>query len=338
MNGVAPGTLKTQVCGLLGCDYPVILAGMGGVARSELALAVTRAGGFGFLGMVRESPELIRSEVETMRRGISKPFGVNIIPAATAPDLLEAQVKTCIELQVPVIALFWNLRPDLVQRFRDAGIVVVCQVGSKEEGRAAEDAGAQVLIAQGVEAGGHVRGTTPLHTLLSELVPASSLPVLAAGGMVDGRDLVESLRRGAQGIVIGTAFIAAPESFAHDYHRRRTVEASTEDTILTDIFHINWPIRAPVRVLKNSATRGDRGDPFGPPRIIGDEAGRSIYLFSTDSPSSLMTGDFEAMALYAGEGVDRITRIMPAGERVATIVLEAACMLESGAEATQRKK
>jgi nitronate monooxygenase len=328
MNAFAAAALHTNICGLLGCDYPIVLAGMGGVARSELALAVTKAGGFGFLGMVRESPVLIRQEVESMRRGTARPFGVNIIPAATEPELLEAQVTTCIGLRVPVMALFWDLRPDLVRRLREADIAVVCQVGSAEEGLAAQNAGADALIAQGVEAGGHVRGRTELRALLSELVSAATVPVLAAGGMVDGRDLVEALQLGAQGIVIGTAFLATSESFAHDYHKRRIVEATANDTLLTDIFHINWPIGAPVRVLANSATHGEQGDPFGPARIIGDEEGRPIYLFSTDSPSRVMTGDFEAMALYAGKGVDRIERIVPAAERVATIVDEAMHLLE----------
>jgi nitronate monooxygenase len=180
MNEAPSVSLRTGVCELLGCDYPIVLAGVGGVARSELALAVTRAGGFGFLGMVRESPQLIRREVETIRRETSKPFGVNIIPAATESSLLEEQVETCIDLHVPVMALFWDLREDLVQQLSDSGIIVVCQVGSAEEGEAAQDAGAQALIAQGVEAGGHVRGTTPLRRLLSELVPECNIPVLAA--------------------------------------------------------------------------------------------------------------------------------------------------------------
>ena len=119
--------------------------------------------------------------------------------------------------------------------------------------------------------------------------------------MVDGRDLVDVLRLGAQGVVIGTAFVAAPELFAHDYHRAAYVEAASGDTILTDMFHINWPIGAPVRVLKNSATRGERGDPFGSAQVIGDEEGRPIYLFSTDLPSRVMTGDFEAMMLMNAE-------------------------------------
>ncbi len=99
-------SLRTPACDLLGCEHPVVLAGMGGVARSELVAAVTEAGGFGFLGMVRESPSLIRREVEAVRRLTSKPFGVNLIPAATDPELLERQLVACIELGVPVVALF----------------------------------------------------------------------------------------------------------------------------------------------------------------------------------------------------------------------------------------
>jgi nitronate monooxygenase len=218
---------------------------------------------------------------------------------------------------------------EIVRRLRDAGILVVCQVGSSKEGELAQRAGAQILIAQGVEAGGHVRGTTPLEFLLPEIVAASNVPVLAAGGIVDGCDLVNALMAGAQGVVIGTAFLASPESFAHDYHKQRIILAQSKDTILTDIFHINWPVGAPVRVLQNSATRGERGDPFGVNQIIGEEEGRPILLFSTDSPLRSMTGDFEGMALYAGQGVGRISTIVPAGERLAAIVKEAGRLLQA---------
>ena len=121
--------------------------------------------------------------------------------------------------------------------------------------------------------------------------------MLASGGIVDGRDVADALSSGADGVVMGTA---SPESFAHDYQKERIVAARSQDTLLTDIFHINWPIGAPVRVLQNSATRGERGDPFGPKSVIGEEEGRPICLFSTDSPLRSMTGDFEAMALYGG--------------------------------------
>jgi nitronate monooxygenase len=98
------------------------------------------------------------------------------------------------------------------------------------------------------------------------------------------------------------------------------------------MFHINWPIGAPVRVLQNSATRGERGDPFGPKFVIGEEEGRPIYLFSTDSPLRSMTGDFEAMALYGGQGVDKIDAIIPAGDRLRAIVAEAQRLLSAGSE------
>jgi nitronate monooxygenase len=314
------------------CRYPVVLAGMGGVARSELVVSITQAGGFGFLGMVRETPSLIRREVEAVRRRTSKQFGVNLIPAATQCELLEQQLDTCIELGVPVVALFWDLVEDVVGRLREAGILVVCQVGSAKEGESARRAGAQILIAQGVEAGGHVRGTIPLKSLLPQVVASSDVPVLAAGGIVDGTDLVNALRSGADGVVIGTAFLASPESFAHNYHKQSIVQARSKDTILTEMFHINWPIGAPVRVLQNSATRGERGDPFGPVQVIGEEEGRPIYLFSTDSPLRSMTGDFEGMALYAGQGVDKIDAIIPAGERLWAIVGEAARLLQLEAD------
>jgi nitronate monooxygenase len=174
-----------------------------------------------------------------------------------------------------------------------------------------------VVIAQRVEAGGHVRGDRPLHDLIPEIVAETELPVLAAGGLVDGADLATVLSLGAQGAVFGTAFIAPPESFAHDYHKRRLIDAQDGDTVLTDLFHINRPQGAKVRALANSATRGERGDPFGAERtVVGHDAGRPTYLFSTESPLRLMTGEFEAMVLDAdaGAGVGRVTALVGAAE------------------------
>jgi nitronate monooxygenase len=320
----------TRACDLLGCEHPVVLAGMGGVARSELVAAVSEAGGFGFLGMVREPATLIRSEIEAVRARTQRPFGVNLIPAATDPALLRAEVQACLAAKVHAVTLFWNLDAGLVAEFKAAGILVVCQVGSVAEARAAEAAGADVVIAQGVEAGGHVRGLTALSALVPDVVAAVKAPVLAAGGIVDGTGLAAALLWGAQGVVVGTGFLATEESFAHDYHKRRIVEAGPEETLHTDLFQINWPIEAPVRVLANSTSRGERGDPASRNRVvIGEEEGRPIYLFSTDSPLRSMTGDFEAMALYAGQGSGRIDRIVPARERLRSMVAQAHALLGS---------
>ena len=189
-----------------------------------------------------------------------------------------------------------------------------------------------MLIAQGIEAGGHVRGDRPLYDLIPEIVDETKLPVLAAGGLVDGADFATVLSFGAQGAVFGTALIATPQSFAHGYHKQRLIDAQDGDTVLTDAFHINWPPGAKVRALANSVTRGERGDPLSETRtVIGDEAGRPIYLFSTDSPLRSMTGEFEAMALYAGTGVGRITDVVGAAERVRAIAAEASRLLDANA-------
>jgi nitronate monooxygenase len=322
--------LHTPVCDILGCQYPIVLdpivlAGMGGVARSELVAAVTRAGGFGFLGMVRKPPTLIENEARSVREIVGHgSFGVNLIPAATASDLLDAQIATCIALTIPVIALFWDIQPTIVRRLKDAGVIVAYQIGSVENAKQAEKVGADILIAQGREAGGHVWGNEPLRRLIPSVVAASKLPVLAAGGIVNGEDLVGALSLGAQGVVIGTALVATHESFAHDYHKERLVDASEDDTLLTCDFHVNWPAGAKVRVLSNSVTRGERGDPnSGIREVIGDEENRPIFLFSTDTPLRSMTGDFEAMALYAGKGVSRLQSIVSTEERVRNIVTDA---------------
>lgn len=316
------------MCDLLGCEIPLVLAGMGGVARSELVGAVTGAGGFGFLGMVREPVMLIREEVKKVRARTERKFGVNLIPAATDPDLLHAQIDACIEMRVPVVCLFWALSAGVVRRLREAGVIVVCQVGSVPEAREAEAAGAQVLIVQGREAGGHVRGLQPLLALLPEVLSAARVPVLAAGGLSEGADVADVMALGAQGAVLGTAMIATHESFAHAVHKQRIVEAGADDTTLTEAFHINWPPHARVRVLRNSVTRGEHGDPFdGRRSVIGEEEGRPIYLFSTDSPLRSMTGDFEAMALYAGKGVGRIDAVIGARERLQRIAADAVVAL-----------
>ncbi|GHA33285.1 hypothetical protein GCM10007989_31850 [Devosia pacifica] len=321
----------TAACHLLGCETPIVLAGMGGVSRSQLVGAVSRAGGFGFLGMVRESPAIMISEIERLRALGCDNFGVNIIPAATDADLLERQIGVCIDCSVPVVGLFWDIDEKIVGRLRAAGIVVVQQVGSADEALLAERAGVDLVIAQGREAGGHVRGTTALARLLPEVTNALNIPVLAAGGMGRGSDLVTALALGAEGIVLGTAFLATEESFAHAFHKERLLNAVAEDTVVTDVFHINWPADAMVRVLKSDVTSGVRGLPHGRPQeVICEEDGRPIYLFSTDSPLRTTTGDLGAMALYAGTGVDAVAFIPRAADRLKTILAEAEALLLVG--------
>ena len=321
-------TLATALTQRLNCRYPIISAGMGGPARSELAAAVSEAGGFGLLGMVRESPDLIAHEIKAVRERTSRPFGVNLIPFATDPKLLKEELAVCLDLRVPAMCFFWDVFPDVVAQAKKAGCLVLHQVGSLEDALLAEAAGADVVILQGIEAGGHVRAHLPLNVLLSQVAGKLRIPIAASGGIVDGRGLVAALALGANGVQCGTAFLASTESFAHDYHKQRLIAAKAGETVRTDLFAINWPPNAPVRVLRNSVTDaaerlwGNRPDEL-PRVVIGDEEGRPLYKFGTDSPLRSTKGDFEQMALYAGEGAGLVSAVRPAAEIIAAMMEEA---------------
>lgn len=322
--------MHTAACDLLGCEYPVILAGMGGVARADLVAAVSEAGGYGFLGMVREPAEFILAQISAVRRHTDREFGVNLIPAATPPALLAQQVAVCLSEHVNSVSLFWDVAPELIALFRRAAITVVAQVGSVVEAERAVDAGAQMIVAQGIGAGGHVRGVARWSDLLHEIASRCDVPIVVAGGIADGAGLAEAISLGADGVMLGTAFLATHESFAHSYHKKRITESQGGETVYTDSFHWNWPRGAPVRVLANSVTRGERGDPYQEPRIeIGSDGGRPIFLFSTDSPLRTTTGELDAMAIYAGEGTAKIDQIVSASERIASIVSQASRLLSA---------
>jgi nitronate monooxygenase len=326
--------LRTPLCDLLGCDAPVLLAGMGGVARHELAAAVAHAGGFPMLGMVREDPALIAREVRALRAATPKRFAVNVIPAATAPELLDRQIATCLDLGVDAFTFFWDVMPAVVRRVKDTGALVLHQVGTLAAAREAEAAGADVIIAQGAEAGGHVHGRTGTLVLVEEIARAVRPPVVASGGIATGAGLVAALALGAQGIQCGTAFLATTESFAHDYHKQRVVACVDGETVLTDAFVLNWPAHAAVRVIRNSIVESLGFDLMGhdpealPREAIADEAGRPILRYSTDSPLRVTTGDLEALALYAGQGAALVDDIVPAAERLDRIMAEARACLD----------
>lgn len=334
--------LRTPLCDLLGCDVPILLAGMGGVARWELAAAVAAAGGYPTLGMVRESPELIESEVAALRAATDRSFAVNIIPAATRPDLLDAQIGRCLEIGVGAFSFFWDVVPQAVERVKAAGCLVLHQVGTVQAAREAEAAGADVLIAQGIEAGGHVHGRIGAFALAADLLREARVPVVIAGGIVDGAGLAAALAMGAAGVSCGTAFIATEESFAHPYHKGRIVESGAADTVLTDVFVLNWPAEAAVRVIGNSVTAALQGNYLGhdpdalPREPIAWDGDVARLRFSTDSPMRTTTGDLEAMAIYAGQGVGGIRDIVPAGTRLRRMAQEASALLARFAQAGTR--
>lgn len=332
-------SLRTPICDLLQCSHPILQAGMGGVARAELVAAVAEAGGYGFLGMVREAPDFIAAQIDAVRARTNRPFGVNLIPAATEPGLFRAELDACLDRRVHSVCFFWTVDRAAVARAKAAGCLVLYQVGSVREAIAAEAAGADIIIAQGVEAGGHVHGHVSSLVLLPQVAAAVACPVIASGGFASGRSLVAALALGAQGIHCGTAFMATAESYAHDYHKTALLAAASEDTVYTDAFSINWPPNSPVRVLRNSVTDslGDNLVGHDPDDLwceqVATDDGRPIYRYSTDSPLRSTVGDIEELALFGGQCCGLVTTLVPAARRIADIMHEAEATLRRLGEA-----
>jgi NAD(P)H-dependent flavin oxidoreductase YrpB (nitropropane dioxygenase family) len=314
----------TRLTRMLKIRHPVVQAALGGIARAELAAAVSNAGGLGTLAMIRMPPDFIRTQIRKVRTLTDRPFAVNLVPPVSPDSGFEAQLAVCIEERVPVISLFWCDAAPFVDRCHAAGAKVMLQVGSVAEARAAADAGVDLIIAQGTEAGGHNRSELPLFALLPSVAEAvAPVPVLAAGGIANGRGLAAVLCLGAHGGVAGTRFVASVESEAHPDYKQRLVNARNSDTTLCDTFHIGWPPDSPHRVLRNALTDGAPA-PSGPIATMrrGEDT-IDVPAFSSATPSIHVTGSTELMANYAGQGVGLVHEILPAGEIVEKMMFEA---------------
>jgi NAD(P)H-dependent flavin oxidoreductase YrpB (nitropropane dioxygenase family) len=308
----------------IGVELPVFQAGMGGgIAGHELAAAVSEAGGLGTIGLL--DPPALREELAAARRLTDRPIAVNLLlPFARRPHWRVAA-------EADVLVTFWG-----PPRRRAAGIWIH-QCGSVAEALAARDAGADAVIAQGVEAGGHVRGTEPALRLLERVRSAlpGDLPVLLAGGVADAADVRVALEAGAAAVVCGTRFVLSDESGAHPEYRRRLLAA--DRTVLTELFGSGWP--APHRVVPNAATeRWLRRDRRGPAfaralnRLTAPLASRmpaalASRLAAGQRPGVPLLGPqppvdggpdslLDAGPLYAGETVARIAEVRPAAELV----------------------
>jgi NAD(P)H-dependent flavin oxidoreductase YrpB (nitropropane dioxygenase family) len=315
--------LETAFTRLVGATVPIQSAAMPGVSTVELVAAVANAGGVGMLPATLLTPEALEAELERVSRATSGVFGVNFL----VPFLDPAAVRVAAR-RARILECFYG-EPDAawVRDARAHGALVGWQVGSPAEAAAAERAGCDYVVAQGTEAGGHVRGVTSLLPLLADVLDRVRVPVLAAGGIATARDLAAVLACGAAGARIGTRFLATHESSAHPAYVESVLRASAGDTCLTEAFSGMWP-NAPHRVLR-AAIEAAQALPEGP---VGEVAfgGRKLPIarFSVICPSAAATGRVTAMALYAGESVANIDSVRPA----AAIVAE----LAAGAEARLR--
>lgn len=327
--------LHTPLCRLLGIDWPVFCAPMGFVTGAGLAAAVSEAGGLGILSFNRNPPERLRSEIRRVRELTGRPFGVNML----LPANVDAHVAVCLEEKVPLLSLFWGDPAPFVEPAHRAGVKVIHQVGSVAEARAAADAGVDIVIAQGVEAGGHVRGTVSTMALVPRVVDAvAPLPVVAAGGISDARGLAAALALGAQGAAFGTRFLASAEALTHPEYQRRILDASEEDTVRSTLFGYSWP-NAPHRTLRTpfveewlgQEARGNEARPdepvIGETRIGGETV--AVRRFMSYTPSRDTSGHIASMALYAGQGVGLVREVKPAGDIVRELAAGAQAILDA---------
>jgi nitronate monooxygenase len=292
---------------LVGCLLPIQSAALGGpISTPALAAAVSEAGGLGMIANPSSAAE-VRQLVRQARALTSSAIGIGFLIPFVVAEAVQAAAETA-----RVVEFFYG-EPDreLIRLARGHGAVVGWQTGSAAEARAAAEAGCDYVIAQGTEAGGHVRGTQPLDDVLAETLATVDVPVLAAGGVGTAQRFSALLSAGAAAVRVGTRLVAAEEADAHPEYVARLIDASQEDTVLTDAFRNGWP-DAPHRVLRSAVEAAEKCD--GP--VVAVAGAQEIGVFSPRPATREVRGEIAAMALYAGRSVDHVTQIQPAGEIV----------------------
>jgi NAD(P)H-dependent flavin oxidoreductase YrpB (nitropropane dioxygenase family) len=328
--------MKTRVTELFGIEYPIVSAGMGGVALAELAAAVSNAGGIGTIALAGFTPEAIQNEIAAARKLTSKPLLVNLLVPFLRPGIIETVVKEAIQ----GVTFFWGDPAQYVPIAKKSGLKVIWQCGSVKEAVAARDAGADVIMAQGFEAGGHVRGIVTSLALIPAVRDAvgPDVPIIASGGFADGRGLAAALALGADAAVFGTRFLASNEVAADAKYQARILDAKAEETVHTELYDIGWP-NAPHRVLRTrvveeweragrpaTGARPEEGKSIGTMTRGGAEV--PMVKYSVMAPTNSFDGDIEELPFYAGMSVSLVREKLAAGEIVKRIASEAREVIE----------
>jgi enoyl-[acyl-carrier protein] reductase II len=314
-------SIRTPLCDLLGVEHPIMLAGMGGVSYGELAAAVSEAGGFGTLGMAGVGPKQVREQMRIVRSLTKKPFGVDLL--AAVPESLEQTADIIIEEGAAAFISGLGVpAPHLVKKFHDAGLKVMNVAGTVKHARHAEHGGLDAVVAQGTEAGGHT-GRVAGMALIPQVVDAVKIPVVAAGSIVDGRGLVAALAMGAQGVWMGTRFIASAEAHAAQMYKDVIIEASDEDTIITRSYSGKT-----MRVFRNPYVMDWEKRPqdiqgFPAQAVLSSQAGVMGGI------GGQLEGLDKSKSCFAmGQGAGAITDAPPAAEIIRRLIDEAAQVLE----------
>lgn len=296
---------------LVGSKWPLQQAGMSGTATSTLAAAVANAGGLGMIGVGGQQLAVVERYLDEVAALTDAPVGCTCIAQFVLPE-----VEELVASRLPIMEFFYEW-PD--PKRVPENVICGWQVGSVDEAKAAVDAGCQYVIAQGMEAGGHVRGRVPLAEFVPAVRDAVSVPVVAAGGIGNVAAVRAAMSLGADAVRVGTRFVATRESYAHPAYIDALVVAASDDSVLTEAFGVGWP-HAPHRVLRSSieAATAATNDVVGETRLENGTA-MSMTRFGVSSPTRDTTGDISAMALYAGRSVGSVDRVMSAAEVVAEL-------------------
>jgi nitronate monooxygenase len=323
--------LTTRFTDLVGCSVPIQQAGMGAISSPALVAAVSNAGGLGMLGAARwgtQAPAGLEGLLDETTALTDRPFGVNFL---LPPHLRPYFDPACFSLaaqRARLVEFFW-VWPEaaLVEAVHAEGALVSWQVGSVDEAVAAAEVGVDLIIAQGIEAGGHVRGSIGLLPLLDAVLGAVDVPVLAAGGIGSGRPLAAVLAAGADGARLGTRFLVAAEADVHPQYVEALLAAGAEDTVHSHHFVTGWD--APGRVLRASleAATAFTGEVVGEvPSLDGSRI--PLAPFVPEPIPSGASGTIEVMSMWAGESVGSVQQVQPAAVMMQELVQEADRLLE----------
>ena len=304
--------VATRFTDLVGCQVPIQQAPMGSVSTPALAVAVAEAGGVGSITAMG----LTAAELDQVLAGMAARTA-GVLAANFLTGDIDREAVAAAGARAQIVDFFWaDPDPALVELAHRGGALCGWQVGSLDEAKAAADAGCDVVVVQGTEAGGHIRGHSPLRPLLESVLGQLDLPVLAAGGIGDGRGFAAALDVGAAGVRVGTRFIATTESGAHPAYKQAVVDAAAGSTEITDAFSV-CPLCASVpraRVLRSCihAVRDLPGETAGETTV----AGRRIALPKGHGlpPGAAATGHVDAMAMYAGESAAAISSVEPVAQ------------------------
>lgn len=305
--------MKTRVTELLGIEYPIIQGGMAWVAEHNLAAAVSEAGGLGLIGGASAPGEVVREEIRKARELTKKPFGVNVMLMSPYADDV---AKVVVEEGIKVVTTGAGIPNKYMGMWKEAGVKVIPVVASVAQAKLMEKAGADAVVAEGMESGGHIGEATTM-TLVPQVVDAVSIPVIAAGGIADGRGVAAAFMLGAEAVQVGTRFVVSNESIVHANYKAKVIKAKDIDSVVTGVSHGH-----PVRCLRNKMTRE---------YLKLEKEGKSFeeleYLTLGTLRKAVMEGDIDNGTVMAGQIAGMVQKEQSCKEIVEEMMGQAAKLL-----------